>query len=60
LDEATIKKAILYVFIWEEYFKKMFSSTTGPEKLNLHEGFLTMYKCKFVKVMKPRGRIGPQ
>jgi hypothetical protein len=33
---------------------KIFSRTTGPEKLRLHES-LALFGFKFVKIMVPRG-----
>jgi hypothetical protein len=44
----------------ENISKIFFSITTGPEKLKLHESYLTKYKSKFVKIMAPGGRVGPK
>jgi hypothetical protein len=53
-------KLLLHMFIYN-IFLKILLRTAWPEKLKLHESFLTsyMYKINIVKIMAPVGRMGP-
>jgi hypothetical protein len=55
-----IRRNCFYMSLYRKTILKIFSRTTGPKELNLHESSVTFYKRKFVKIMALGGRVGTQ